>query len=203
MTVNPDAKERNVMKKMILLSALAVLLCFTPAMAKEGPYVGMGLAYVNITSAADPYFDTIDPAIGLDMRVGYNFGAIALEGNFILSTHDDDFPGFSSGDFSGASIDLRVFFTHPRDPTQVYFLAGVGAYSFKQIDNFFGDAYTLEGPGFDLGLGFEHFFNQQVALDVRGVYRFINYDLEINGITVDTNVNGDTFTLGVALNFHF
>jgi hypothetical protein len=27
--------------------------------------------------------------------------------------------------------------------------------------------------------------------------------LEINGTTVATNVNGDTFTLGVALNFHF
>lgn len=191
------------MKKIIFLSALAMLFCFTPAMAKEGPYLGVGLTYVNITDSADPYFETVDPAIGLELRVGYNFGAVALEGNFIVSNHDDDFPGFSNGDFSGVSMDLRVFFTHPQDPTQVYFLVGVGAYSFEQTDNFTGDIYEFDGPGFDLGLGFEHFFNPQVALDVRGVYRFINYDSDINGFTVATDVDGDTFTLGVALNFHF
>jgi opacity protein-like surface antigen len=203
MIVISDAKEGNAMKKVILLSALAVLLCFTPAMAKEGPYVGIGLTYVDITSAADSYFDTIDPALGLELRVGYNFGAIALEGNFIFSTHEDTFPGFSDGDFFGASIDARVFLLPIPNPTQVYLLFGLGGYSFKQTDNNFGDSYTLEGPGFDLGIGLEHFFNEQLSLDVRGVYRFIDYDLDINGVTVATNVNGDTFTFGVAFNFHF
>jgi hypothetical protein len=190
------------MKKIMLLSALAILLCFAPAMAQEGPYAGVGLDYVNITSAADPYFDTIDPAVGLDIRFGYNFGQVALEGNFIVSSHHDDFPGFSDGDFFGFSIDLKVFFTQPRDPNQFYFLAGVGGYSFDQHDNI-GNSFSLDGPGFDLGLGFEHYFNPQVSLDVRGVYRFISYDLKQNGFLVATSVNGDTFTLGTALNFHF
>jgi len=52
-------------------------------------------------------------------------------------------------------------------------------------------------------MGFEHYFNPLVSIDVRGVFRFIDYDETINGFTVDTNVNGDTFTLGVGLNFHF
>ncbi len=189
--------------KVLVFVVLALALMAAPAMAKEGPYLGAGLTYVNITNAADQYFDTVNPAIGLELRVGYNFGSVALEGNFIGSTHEDDFPGFSDGDFRAASIDLRFSFTQQNDPTQVYGLVGVGAYSFEQTDTFFGDKYEFDGAGLNLGLGFEHFFNEQVALDVRGVYRFINYDLDVNGVQVANNLDGDTFTLGVALNFHF
>jgi hypothetical protein len=191
------------MKKIFFLSALAILLWFTTAMAGVGPYVGIGPTYVDITSAADPYFDTIDPALGLELRFGYNFGPMALEGNFIGSTHHDSFPGFSHGDFTGWSFDLRIFLFPLPQPNQLYLLFGVGGYTFSQTDNFTGNHYELSGPGFNLGMGFEHYFNQQVSIDVRGVYRFIDYNLDINGFTVDTNVNGDTFTLGVALNFHF
>ena len=191
------------MKKILFLSALAILLFVTPAMAKQGPYVGIGLTYVDITSMADPYFDTVDPSLGLELRFGYNFGQVALEGNFIGSTHHDSFPGFSDGDFFGWSIDLRVFLLPLPEPNQVYLLFGVGGYEFSQNDNFTGEHFDLTGPGFNLGMGFEHYFNPQVSIDVRGVYRFINYDEEINGFTVDTNVNGDTFTLGAAVNFHF
>ncbi len=189
------------MKKILFLSVLAILLSFTPAMARQGPYVGVGLTYVNITSMADPYFDTVDPALGYEFRFGYNFGPMAIEGNFIGSTHHDSFPGFSDGDFWGWSLDFR-FFLLP-EPNQLYLLLGVGGYEFSQNDNFTGEHFDLTGPGFNLGMGFEHYFNPQVSIDVRGVYRFINYDEEINGFTVDTNVNGDTFTLGAAVNFHF
>jgi len=191
------------MKKLVFFSALAILLSFSSAMAKEGPYVGVGLTYVDITSAADSYFDTVDPAVGLELRFGYNFGPIALEGNFIGSNHDDSFPGFSHGNFYGWSIDLRVFLFPPPEPNQLYLLFGVGGYTFEETNNVTGDQYQLSGPGFNLGMGFEHYFNQLVSIDVRGVYRFINYNLDINGFNVATNVNGDTFTLGVALNFHF
>lgn len=188
------------MKKVIFLVAMAILFCFSPAMAKVGPYVGAGLNYVNITSAADPFFDTVDPALGVDVRFGYNFGMIAVEGNFIFSSHHDSFPGASNGDFFGFSVDAR-FFLNPLSPNQVYFLAGVGGYSFHE--NNLGISDHFDGPGFDLGLGFEHYFNPQLSLDLRGVYRFISYDWEQNGFTIATGVNGDTFTLGAALNFHF
>jgi len=84
----------------------------------------------------------------------------------------------------------------------VYFLAGVGWYSFDETD-IGGNDHELEGGGFDLGMGFEHYFTPQVALDVRGVYRFISYDYDINGVRFANNINGDTFTLGTALNYHF
>jgi opacity protein-like surface antigen len=188
------------MKKFLVLAVLALALVATPAMAKEGPYVGIGLTYVNI--GGDSWFDTIDPATGLELRVGYNFGSIALEGNFIGSTHEDSLPGYSDGDFRGASIDLRISFSQQNEPTQVYALVGLGAYSFEQTD-IAGNDWEFEGGGFNLGIGFEHFFNEQVAIDVRGVYRFINYDLDQNGVQAATDLDGDTFTLGVGLNLHF
>jgi hypothetical protein len=190
------------MKKLLLFAILAVVFIATPVMAKEGPYMGVGLTYVNIASG-DPYFDTIDPATGLELRVGFNMGSIAIEGNFIGSTHPDSFPGFSDGDFKGASVDLRISFSQEQDPTQVYLLAGLGAYTFDQTDSFTGDDYEFTGSGVNLGVGFEHFFNQQVAFDLRGVYRIITYDEEVNGFLVATGVDGDTFTLGAALNLHF
>ncbi len=170
-------------------------------MAKVGPYVGAGLNYVDITSAADPFFDTVDPALGVDVRFGYNFGMIAVEGNFIYSSHHDSFPGASNGNFYGFSVDAR-FFLNPLSRNQVYFLAGVGGYSFHETDNL-GNSFHFDGPGFDLGLGFEPYFSPQLSLDLRAVYRFISYDFEQNGFTIATGVNGDTFTLGAALNFHF
>jgi Outer membrane protein beta-barrel domain len=188
------------MKKLLLFAVLAVVFIATPVMAKEGPYMGVGLTYVNIVSG-DPYFDTIDPATGLELRVGYNMGSIAIEGNFIGSTHPDSFPGYSDGDFSGASVDLRISFSQEQDPTQVYLLAGLGAYSFEQSGGGFN--YEFTGTGVNLGVGFEHFFNQQVAFDLRGVYRVITYDEEINGVLWATGIDGDTFTMSAALNLHF
>lgn len=192
------------MKKHVLIWMLAGALAFiaAPAMAKEGPYLGVGFTYVNMVGS-DPFFDTVDSAIGLELRLGYSLGSIAFEGNLIGSTHDDSIVGFSDGDFTGASIDLRFSFSQLYDPTQVYLLVGLGAYSFEQTDALFGDTYELEGPGFNLGIGFEHFFNEQVAFDIRGVYRFIDYDLNINGFQFASGVDGDTFTLGAALNLHF
>jgi hypothetical protein len=190
------------MKKILILVALVLGLVASPAMAKEGPYLGAGLTYVNITSS-EPGFETIDPAVGLELRVGYSFGSIALEGNLISSSHNDTVPGYSDADFAGLSIDLRVSLSQENDPTQVYFLAGLGSYAFEETDEFLGIDYELTGGGVNLGVGFEHFFNEQVALDVRGVYRFINYDVEENGVETATGVDGDTFTVGAALNLHF
>ncbi len=183
------------MKKLLVLAVLAMALIASPAMAKEGPYLGIGLTHVNI--GGDDWFDTVEPAVGLELRFGYNFGSIALEGNLISSSHNDTAAGWSDGDFRALSIDLRLSFSQEHDPTQVYFSAGLGAYSFDQEP--LGE---LTGNGFNLGAGVEHFFNEQVALDLRGVYRFIDYD-ELEGFTVSPSLDGNTFTLGAALNLHF
>ena len=179
------------MKRLFILAVLACALIATPAMAKEGGYLGVGLFYANMT---DNDLEFLDPSIGGELRVGYSFGSIAVEGNLIKSTHDDTDPGFDDADFTGLSIDVRFSFSQLEDPNQFYFLAGLGSY---EID---GDGYELDKSGFNglnLGVGLEHWFNEQVALDIRGVLRIIEYDLPSFG-----DVDGDTFTLGVGINFH-
>lgn len=189
------------MKKLLVLAVLAVSLIATPAMARQvGAYLGIGLTYVNIVST-HPDFETVNAAIGRELRVGYNTGSIAFEGNLISSTHPDDATGFSDGDFTGLNIDLRLSFSEVYDPSQVYFLVGLGTNSFEQTGS--GNSYKFTGSGVNIGVGVEHFFNPQVAIDIRGVYRLISYDLVIDGSTVETGIDGDTLTLGAALNLHF
>lgn len=200
--VNKNSERRRGMKKILFLAVAAVMLIAAPAMAKEGPYIGVGLTYVGMVG--DPgYFKTVDAAMGLELRAGYSLGSIAFEGNLIGSTHQDSQPGFSDGDFKGASIDLRLSFSQEQDPTQFYLLVGLGAYKFTRTDTSHSNYYELTGGGVNLGAGFEHFFNQQVAIDLRGVYRAIQYDVDKNGAPYATGIDGDAFTLGAALNLHF
>jgi hypothetical protein len=197
------------MKRIIISAVLAIALFTTPAMAKEGVYLGFDLGLNNMVGSGD-WFDTVDNAVGLGFKFGYNFGQVALEGELIGSSHDDDVPGFSDGDFSGFSVNLKAYLTQPRDPNQFYFLVGLGAYGFEQTDQFTAENFEFSGSGMNLGMGLEHFFNNHVALNVAGIYRIIRYDdVEINGVTFDANdplidgENGDVFSLNLGLNFYF
>lgn len=181
------------MKKLIVLAVLALALIATPAMAaKEGPYIGGSLSYSHIAGSDFDY--GFDDSTGLELRVGYNFGSIAVEGN-ILGVNQTGATGYYDADISAVTVDLRLSFSQTHDPSQVYILVGLGSYELETpIQDF-------EGSGFNLGVGLEHFFNEQVALDLRGVYRFVTYD-KLDGYSIPDQ-NGDMLTLGVGLNLHF
>ena len=190
-----------------ILAALATLIIAAPVMAREGTYLGVDLGYNNIVGT-DSWFDPVDNAVGLGLKFGYNFGTAALEGELIGSSHNDDHPDFSDGDFRGLSANLRLFLSQPLDPNQVYLLVGVGAYSFEHTDFFLGQNYEFTGGGFNLGGGLEHFLNERTALNIAGIYRFIRYDdVEINGISFDPSLidgeDGDVFSITVGFNFYF
>lgn len=183
------------MKKLLVLAVLTAALIATPATAREGVYLGADLVY-NTIQGSD--FDYYDPAGGLEIKVGYNFGSIAIEGNIFKSTHSA--AGYMDVDFSGASVDARISFSQTNDPNQVYVLIGLGAYTIED------PSAKLTGSGFNLGVGIEHFFNQQVALNLAGIYRFISYDeIESGGVTypLSPEADGDAFTLAVGLNLYF
>ncbi len=189
------------MKKILSLSTLAVLLCFTPAIAKEeGPYLGAGIVY-NSPVSSD--INDIKPAPGYGFRFGYDFGPIALEANIIGSSHDDKLQGFGTADFSGFSLDARIFVSPLVDPNQVYFLVGLGSYSIDQFNPNYGDT-TLNGSGINFGAGLEHYLNDQIALNVGVLYRIIKYDeFDVGGIAYSADIKGDTLSVEAGLNFHF
>lgn len=204
------------MKKILYFSALAILLCFTPAMAREGVYLGGGLLY-NIPQSSD--FDYLDPAVGLDFKFGYNFGPIAVELNFMGSHHNETSPGFGTADFSGFSLDFRFFLSPYGDPNQFYLLTGLGSYYLNGFDPFAtvatssgaalsptGQFVDYWGYGFDLGAGLEHYLNPYVSLNFGLIYRFIWYDqAEIGGISYSVNptLNGDMLSIEFGVNYHF
>lgn len=79
-------------------------------------------------------------------------------------------------------------------------MVGLGLYEFDHADGIM----VFSGDGVNLGVGVEHFFNQQVALNLAGIYRFITYDeVEIGGTTYSADEDGDVFTLAVGLNLYF
>lgn len=168
---------------------LARALVASPAMAKEGLYPGGGLVINNIVGDDVNVYNS---AGGLGLRIGCNFGQVALEGNLVSSDHTAD-PGYADATFSGFSLDLRVFFSQDQNPARPYFLVGVGGYHLD-VDN----GNDIDGSGFNMGLGMEYYLNANLALDAAGIYRFIEYDA-VNGVPIFPEADGDTFTLAVGL----
>jgi hypothetical protein len=193
-------QEEAFMRKILSLSLLAVLFSFTPAIAAEGPYLGAGAVYNDPVSSD---INDIKPAYGYDFKLGYNFGTFALEGNIIGSSHGDKLQGFGTADFSGFSLDARIFASPFDDPNQFYFLIGLGAYSIDQFNPSYGDT-TLDGSGFNFGAGLEHYFNDRISLNVGVLYRIIKYDeFDVGGRAYSANIKGDTLSVETGLNFHF
>ena len=189
------------MKKLLLFAVLAVVFIATPVMAKEGPYFGVGLAYDSIVGSD---LDNWDAGGGLNLKFGYNFGSIALEGDWFKTEHKGD-PGYVDADLSGLSINLRISFSETNDPTQVYILAGLGAFrlEFAEPDAF--GITDLTGSVVNFGAGIEHYFNQQVALNLGLTYRIITYDEaeDAFGTFSIADQNGDTLSLNAGLNLYF
>lgn len=147
----------------------------------------------------------LDPAVGLDIKIGYNFGSFALEGNLLGSTHIDPRPGFGDADFGGLSIDFRIPFSPATQTNQVYVLVGLSGYSIKVRDPVAGDV-KYSGGGVNLGAGVEHYFNERLAFNLAAIYRSVKYEKkESQGttITLSPKINGDVLSVEAGLNYYF
>ncbi len=182
---------------------MMVFLFFAPAVAQPGPYLGVGVVYNN-PQGSDIKF--LDPGFGLNLRFGYNFGLIALEGNLMGSNHEDTDPGFSDADFNAFIVDLKVFLSRQYSPNQFYLLVGAGSYWIDEFDPFEGADTELSGGGWNVGAGLERFVNSNLALNFGITYHFIRYDeFEINGFdfSLRPEEDGDMLTLEAGIIYHF
>jgi Outer membrane protein beta-barrel domain len=189
------------MKKILLLAVVAVMFIATPVMAREGWFVGAGLAFDNIVGSD---LNNYEAGGGLNFKLGYKFDAIAVEGDWFQTSHTGK-TGYTDADLSGLNINLRVSFSQPDDPSQVYLLAGLGAYLLEFKQPTFSGITELHGSGVNLGVGVEHYFNPQVALNLGLIYRIINYDEaeDAFGTFSISDMNGDTVSLNAGLNLYF
>ncbi|OGW38974.1 MAG: hypothetical protein A2010_08445 [Nitrospirae bacterium GWD2_57_9] len=190
------------MRKIFFLSTVMLFAWFTPCFA-QGPYLGAGFVYNNPLGGDIAY---LDPGFGLNFTFGYDFGPVALEGNLMGSEHDDRDPGYGDADFSGLSLDLRIFLSHPDDRNQIYLLTGIGSYSIDEYSPVFNADTELNGSGWNFGAGLEHYVNTNAAVHVGFIYRLIRYDeFEVGNVVYerDFHDDGDTLSFQAGFNFYF
>lgn len=190
------------MKRMLFPTILCAFLMSGPAIANEGLYLGAGFVHNNTLSSDVDY---LKYAIGVALRIGYNFGPVSLETNLIGSTHDDERADIEETEFGGITIDFKIPFTPQDKPNQVYILAGLGGYSLTYDDPAIGEV-KYNGSGMNLGVGTEHFFNKHLAFNLSAVYRAIKYEeREAQGatVTISPKLEGDTVSIETGLNYHF
>ena len=193
--------------KIVLMSALLGVFCFTTAAAAEGPYLGAGLAVDSFTGSHDKY---LSPGSGLDLKVGYRSGLVALEGDWVSSGHNDKDPGFVRADFYGLSLDVKVFGPYLNEHNQLYGLLGVGRYAINEYP-YGGSRTALRGNGMNLGVGVEHYLNGRclcniVSLNLGLTYRIIKYGNPDTGTVssaLANDKNGDMLTVEAGVFFHF
>jgi opacity protein-like surface antigen len=187
----------------VLLIMGILLILAVPAAAKEGFYLGASFGHDKMLNSD---FGSLNSAVGLNFKAGYDFGPLSLEGNIIGSKHDDRRPGYGDSKFGGLSIDFRVPFLQPGQQNQLFVLAGVGAYSLSGYDPTANAEVKYTGGGFDLGAGVEHFFNEHLAFDLTAVYRAIKYGKqEAQGTTASLSpkLNGDVLSIQAGISYHF
>lgn len=191
------------MKKTLIITVLLMGLAAAPTAAKDGWYVGASFMR-NDMQGSD--VDSLDAAVGLGIKGGYNFGPVAVELSLFGSKHTDSRAGYGDARFSGFSIDAKVPLFPAYETNKVYVLIGLGGYGLKQYDPILGADATYSGGGFDFGAGVEHFFGEHLALNLAAIQRTIKYDKrEALGTktTLPKRLDGDVFTLEAGLNYYF
>src|SRR3970040_2563864 len=94
------------MKKIIIVAVLGLALAASPAMAKEGFYLG---AYIPVNHISGD-ISNLDNGGGLGGRAGIGFNKyLALEGSLFRTEHD--FSGGGTYYFQGVTVELQINFT--------------------------------------------------------------------------------------------
>jgi opacity protein-like surface antigen len=193
------------MKKVFVLALLAVGLIATPAMAKEGFYLG---GYIPITSIEgdsldsfdEAYFDSLDAGGGLGLRLGYGLNRyVSLEGSMFISYHHTDFLGLSNvedQEFTGQTLDLKINFPLSSSTVEPYALIGIGAY---QIGDSGGTYYR--GGGYQVGGGLDVYLAPELSFNAGLTFRKITFDEGDFHVLYDTEADVTTLDLGITYHF--
>ena len=195
------------MKKLLVI--LGFLLITESAFANDGLYLGAGLMVDHYAALGPLYM-----VPGGNLKIGYDFGFIAIEGNIMQDTHGDKLFGYDaqtqgfSGNakLDGKSVDIRIPLTPSDRQKYVYGLFGVGEYTLVGPDPTIQERVKYSGLGFNLGLGFERYISQHVAFNLAAIYRTVRFDKkESLGITttLSPKLSDDLLSVEIGFNYHF
>jgi len=177
------------MKKTLILAVLTLLLVASPAMAKEGFYLG---AYIPVNHISGD-ISNLDNGGGLAARAGIGFNKyLALEGSIFKTRHDVD--GGGTDDFKGATLDLKLNFPLTGSKIEPYALIGIGGYRLE------GSGFDYKGGGAQFGVGLDMYMYPELSFNVGLTWRNITFD---SGTPGGVDVDADVRTFDVGITYHF
>jgi opacity protein-like surface antigen len=184
-------------KKALIVTITALIaLMATPVTAREGLYLG---AYYPITTLSGdilgqaPTLAGLDSGTGLGGKIGLGFGRyVGIEGSLFQTSHD---AGINpTADFSGGTVDLKIYFPLTGSQIEPYLLAGVGKY---QIEN---ALVTYRGEGYEYGIGASLYLFPELSVNAGYTKRNITFD---SGSPFGMDVDGKARTFDVGVTYHF
>jgi len=188
----------GIVRNIILLSVLLLMASTNTAKATDGVYLGFGLLQNTLTS--NDFSPLVSSAYGPNFLIGYKFGKLGVEGDFITSKHHGK-AGYSNADLFGYSLNLVYpFWSNVNNRGNLVQYCLLGGYGYYEIDVSNGN--NLRGNGYNFGLSQNYYFTEKVAQVMRIVYRMIEYD-KTNNAAIPTPVRGNTITVELGITHQF
>ena len=180
------------MKRVLFMMVLALTLVASPAIAKEGFYLGVNVLFNDI-SGEITNGATIDTGNGLGLRGGYGLNRyLAFELGLFSTDHDYTAGGSTSSvDFKGGTIDAKLSLPLTGSHIEPYLQAGVGKYTIE------GNGYSHDGTGGQIGIGIDIYLFPELNFNVGIMRRNITFDVD----GTDTKAKVNTLDFGVTYHF--
>ena len=193
------------MKKIIITAVLALMLSSTPALAKQGLYLGGFFQLTDISgestsSFSEQYFDNLDPGLGFGGRLGYGLNNyLAIEGSLFASFHYIELPGYpdiESQMLTGETLDLKLTVPITGSTVEPYFLIGIGAYQIGDS----GGTY-FKGSGSQFGAGIDIYSTPELSINFGLTWRSIEFDN--TDFPFSIGADADIVSIDFGLAYHF
>lgn len=179
------------MKKSLLLVIAVLVFIASPAMAKEGFYLGAFIPNNTISMDAGPEPDS---AMGWGLRGGVGFSRyVAIEADYSRTKHD--ITGGGSADLDGISANVKLSFPLTSlDSAQImtvepYLLLGYGHYELDAASN-------VKSDGLQWGFGIELYLFRELSINVGWTRSSTSWD-------TTPKVDGDIKTIDFGVIYHF
>lgn len=174
------------MKKILIVIVLAITLMASPAIAKQGFYLGVNLLFNDFSGD----INNLDSGNGLGLRGGIGLNRYLSFEAAIFKT-DHDINGGGTADFTGATIDAKLNLPLTGSHIEPYIFGGVGSYTLDY------PGQSIDGNGGQLGIGMDIYLFPELNFNVGLTRRNITFD-QPGG-----DVKAKVTTLDFGLTYHF
>ncbi len=159
------------------------------AARRDGPYVTGGLGLVTISD--QPSNLDLNDGTGINAGVGFRLTPeLALEGNFIGTSHDVGNASNADGSMTGASLNLKYFFPLSDSRMEAFAEGGLGLLGVTNGED------EIDGTFFGIGGGLGYRLSREVSLGAKANFMSISGE-DSNSDTADLGA----FTLMGTISF--